>query len=48
LIVDADAELALPVAFKSFQTVPSECRQVFQAGCRIQAIKPRFCLASKT
>src|SRR5437868_1414121 len=40
LIIDADAVLARPAAFKGFQPIAADRGKVFQAGCRLQAVEP--------
>jgi hypothetical protein len=48
LIIDANAILALAVATQRLEPAAGKRRQVFQAACGIQAIKPDFCLTRET
>src|ERR1017187_8229696 len=40
LVVDPNAELAFAAAAQCFQTVASECSEVFQGGCGVEANQP--------
>ena len=48
LHVDADAVLAFPVAFQSFESIRCQCLKVREAGGRVQNVEPLFRLTTNT